>query len=84
MAWDSINSGVSHVIATYMKYQNMYSRIKSSDSTNKLGGLAKTGATEKAIRGTPSVIVEISAAARAHMAGDKTVHTPLTYSALRA
>ena len=77
MAWDSLRNGVSHVIATYMKYQNLYSRIKAADATNGSAG------TEKRFRGTPSVIVEISAAARARMAGDNLVQKPLTYSALR-
>ena len=77
MAWDSLRTGVSHVIATYMKYQNLYSRIKTGDATNKPGG------AEKTFRGTPSVIVEISAAARARMAGDNAIQKPLTYSALR-
>ena len=71
MAWDSLRTGVSHVIATYMKYQNLYSRIKTGDATNKPGG------AEKTFRGTPSVIVEISA-------GDNAIQKPLTYSALRA
>ena len=78
MAWDSLKTGVSHVIATYIKYQNLYSRIKTGEATNKPGG------AEKTFRGTPSVIVEISAAARARMAGDNAIHKPLTYSGLRA
>ena len=83
MAWDSIRGGVSHVIATYMKYQNLYARLKPSDTINKLAGLTKSSGDGKTLRGTPSVIVEISAAARARMAGDNTVHQPLTYSAIQ-